>query len=95
MSDIREENMFGWIGLKEQEDCYVSASGLYEAFWVLKPEVRVSIIEGWIRTLETFLDPKIQEKIDGSDEATIYISVDDMSVEDKPMCNVIPFPKRS
>ena len=91
--DDQDENIFGWIGLKDNGDHYVSAVGLYDYFWALKEESRTKILEGWISAIEAYLDPDFA-KIVNSEEGVIYISENTESVEDKPTANVIQFPSR-
>ena len=89
----QDENIFGWIGLKDNGDHYVSAVGLYDYFWALKEESRTKILEGWISAIEAYLDPEFA-KIVNSEEGVIYISENAESVEDKPTANIIQFPSR-
>lgn len=91
--DDQDENIFGWIGLKDNGDHYVSAVGLYDYFWALKEESRTKILEGWISAIEAYLDPEFA-KIVNSEEGVIYISENAESVEDKPTANIIQFPRR-
>lgn len=91
--DDQDENIFGWIGLKDNGDHYVSAVGLYDYFWALKEESRTKILEGWISAIEAYLDPEFA-KIVNSEEGVIYISENAESVEDKPTANIIQFPSR-
>lgn len=89
----QDENIFGWVGLKDNGDHYVSAVGLYDYFWALKEESRTKILEGWISAIEAYLDPEFA-KIVNSEEGVIYISENAESVEDKPTANIIQFPSR-
>ena len=89
----QDENIFGWIGLKDNGDHYVSAVGLYDYFWALKEESRTKILEGWISAIEAYHDPEFA-KIVNSEEGVIYISENAESVEDKPTANIIQFPSR-
>lgn len=89
----QDENIFGWVGLKDNGDHYVSAVGLYDYFWALKEESRTKILEGWISAIEAYLDPEFA-KIVNSEEGVIYISENAESVEDKPTANIIQFPRR-
>lgn len=91
--DDQDENIFGWVGLKDNGDHYVSAVGLYDYFWALKEESRTKILEGWISAIEAYLDPEFA-KIVNSEEGVIYISENAESVEDKPTANIIQFPRR-
>ena len=91
--DDQDENIFGWGGLKDNGDHYVSAVGLYDYFWALKEESRTKILEGWISAIEAYLDPEFA-KIVNSEEGVIYISENAESVEDKPTANIIQFPSR-
>lgn len=91
--DDQDENIFGWVGLKDNGDHYVSAVGLYDYFWALKEESRTKILEGWISAIEAYLDPEFA-KIVNSEEGVIYISENAESVEDKPTANIIQFPSR-
>ena len=89
----QDENIFGWVGLKDNGDHYVSAVGLYDYFWALKEESRTKILEGWISAIEAYLDPEFA-KIVNSEEGVSYISENYESVEDKPSATIIQFPKR-
>ena len=91
--DDQDENIFGWVGLKDNGDHYVSAVGSYDYFWALKEESRTKILEGWISAIEAYLDPEFA-KIVNSEEGVIYISENAESVEDKPTANIIQFPRR-
>ena len=91
--DDQDENIFGWVGLKDNGDHYVSAVGLYDYFWALKEESRTKILEGWISAIEAYLDPEFA-KIVNSEEGVIYISENAESVENKPTANIIQFPRR-
>jgi hypothetical protein len=91
--DDQDENIFGWVGLKDNGDHYVSAVGLYDYFWALKEESRTKILEGWISAIEAYLDPEFA-KIVNSEEGVIYILENAESVEDKPIANIIQFPSR-
>ena len=91
--DDQDENIFGWVGLKDNGDHYVSAVGLYDYFWALKEESRTKILEGWISAIEAYLDPEFA-KIVNSEVGVIYISENTESVEDKPTANIIQFPRR-
>jgi len=90
---IEDENIFGWIGLKDNGSHYVSAAGLYDYFFAIKKETRDKILEGWITALEAYLDPGFEERMEESEDGIIYISESADSVEDKPSGNIIPFPK--
>jgi hypothetical protein len=92
--DDNEENIFGWIGLKDRGDHYVSAVGLYDYFWSLKEDSRTKILEGWISAIEAYLDPEFAKQVVNAEEGIIYISENNESVEDKPSANVIQFPRR-
>jgi len=48
---LEDENIFGWIGLKDNGSHYVSAAGLYDYFFAIKKETRDKILEGWIVAL--------------------------------------------
>jgi hypothetical protein len=91
--DSQDENIFGWVGLKDNGDHYVSAVGLYDYFWALKEESRTKILEGWISAIEAYLDPEFAEVVK-SEEGVIYVSENSESVEDKPAANIIQFPRR-
>ena len=41
-----DENVFGWLGLKENPDSYQSATGVYDYFWEISQETRDKIING-------------------------------------------------
>ncbi len=88
------ENIFGWVGLKDNGDHYVSQVGVYDYFWSLKEDTRTKILEGWISAIEAYLDPDFVKTIKEAEEGTIFISETLDSVEDKPLANVIPFPSR-
>ena len=93
--DDQDENIFGWVGLKDNGDHYVSAVGLYDYFWALKEESRTKILEGWISAIEAYLDPEFaKEIINARHEGIVYISETIESVEDKQSARIIPFPKR-
>jgi hypothetical protein len=92
--DENEENIFGWVGLKDNGDHYISAVGLYDYFWSLKEDTRTKILEGWITAIEAYLDPDFNKRLVNAEEGVIYVSEGLESVEDKPVANVIPFPKR-
>lgn len=93
--NINEESVFGWVGLKENSDHYVSATGIYDFFWTLQEETRVKIIHGWIEALEAYLDPEFDKQFPvGVEEGAIYISENSSSVEDKTSANIIPFPRK-
>lgn len=92
--DENEENIFGWVGLKDNGDHYISAVGLYDYFWSLKEDTRTKILEGWITSIEAYLDPEFNKRLVNAEEGVIYVSEGLESVEDKPVANVIPFPKR-
>ena len=89
-----EENIFGWVGLKDNGDHYISAVGLYDYFWALKEDTRNKILEGWITAIEAYLDPDFAKQVVNAEEGIMYVSESIESVEDKPSANVIPFPKR-
>ena len=91
---LEDENIFGWIGLKDNGSHYVSAAGLYDYFFAIKKETRDKILEGWISALEVYLDPEFEERVEKEAEGgIIYVSESPDSVEDKPTGNIIPFPK--
>ena len=91
---MEDENIFGWIGLKDNGSHYVSAAGLYDYFFAIKKETRDKILEGWISALEVYLDPEFEERMEKeAEEGIIYVSESPDSVEDKPTGNIIPFPK--
>jgi hypothetical protein len=92
--DDSEENIFGWVGLKDNGDHYISAVGLYDYFWALKEDTRNKILEGWITAIEAYLDPDFAKQVVNAEEGIMYVSESIESVEDKPSANVIPFPKR-
>jgi hypothetical protein len=92
--DDQGENIFGWVGLKDNGDHYVSAVGLYDYFWALKEESRTKILEGWISAIEAYLDPEFAKQVVNADDGVIYISETSESVEDKPSANIIQFPRR-
>lgn len=92
--DDNEENIFGWVGLKDNGDHYISAVGLYDYFWALKEDTRNKILEGWITAIEAYLDPDFAKQVVNAEEGIMYVSESIESVEDKPSANVIPFPKR-
>jgi hypothetical protein len=93
--DDQGENVFGYIGLKDNGDHYVSAVGLYDYFWTLKEETRNKILEGWITAIEAYLDPEFaKEIINAPQEGIVYISQASESVEDKPTADIIQFPRR-
>jgi hypothetical protein len=92
--DENEENIFGWVGLKDNGDHYISAVGLYYYFWHLKEDTRTKILEGWVTAIEAYLDPEFAKDVVNADEGIIYVSESRESVEDKPSGNIIPFPKR-
>lgn len=92
--DDNEENIFGWVGLKDNGDHYISAVGLYDYFWALKEDTRTKILEGWITAIEAYLDPDFAKQVVNAEEGIMYVSESIESVEDKPSANVIPFPKR-
>ena len=93
--DDQDENIFGWVGLKDNGDHYVSAVGLYDYFWALKEESRTKKLEGWISAIEAYLDPDFIKEVINADEGTIYISETLESVEDKPSANIIQFPRKN
>ena len=88
-----DENIFGWIGLKDNGSHYVAAAGLYDYFWAIKDETRVKIISGWIKALEAYISEDFNIDDIVPDDGVLYISSCEDSVEDKPSGNVIPFPK--
>lgn len=88
----QEENIFGWVGLKDNGDHYLSAVGLYDYFWNLKEETRVKILEGWITSIEAYLDPEFTKQMVNLDEGIIYVSECSDVVEEKQLANVIQFP---
>ena len=92
--DDNEENIFGWVGLKDNGDHYISAVGLYDYFWALKEDTRNKILEGWITAIEAYLDPDFAKQVVNAEEGIMYVSESIESVEDKPSANVIPFPKQ-
>jgi hypothetical protein len=90
---MEDENIFGWMGLKDNGSHYVSATGLYDYFFSIEKETREKILEGWIAALEAYLEPGFEKRIEESEGGVIYVSESSESVEDKPVGNVIPFPK--
>ena len=88
-----DENIFGWIGLKDNGSHYVAAAGLYDYFWAVKDETRVKIISGWIKALEAYISEDFNIDDIVPDDGVLYISSCEDSVEDKPSGNVIPFPQ--
>jgi hypothetical protein len=90
---LEDENIFGWIGLKDNGSHYVSAAGLYDYFFAIKKETRDKILEGWIVALEAYLDPEFEDRMEEAEDGIIYVSESSESVEDKPTGNIIPFPK--
>jgi hypothetical protein len=97
MSDP-EENIFGFVGLKDNGTHYVSSTGLYDYFFKLKEDTREKIITGWIASLQTYLDSDFLEDVGlhGNDEGLIYVSEDTTVVEEKVIAdNVVPFPKKT
>tara|TARA_R110002126_G_scaffold286448_1_gene438318 strand:+ start:386 stop:682 length:297 start_codon:yes stop_codon:yes gene_type:complete len=90
---LEDENIFGWVGLKDNGSHYVSATGLYDYFWSIKQETREKILEGWITALEAYLDPDFEKRLEDIEDGIIYVSESSESVEDKPTDNIIPFPK--
>ena len=93
-NDESEDNVFGWVGLKDNGDHYISAVGLYDYFWSLKEDTRTKILEGWITAIEAYLDPEFAKQMVNAEDGVMYVSEGLESVEDKPVANVIPFPKR-
>ena len=93
--DQDDENIFGWVGLKDNGDHYVSAVGLYDYFWALKEESRTKILEGWISAIEAYLDREFAKQLVNAEEGVIYISENHESVEDKPSANIIQFPRKN
>ena len=91
--DVQDENIFGWIGLKDNGSHYVAAAGLYDYFWAVKEETRTKIITGWITALEAYLSEDFDIDNIVPDDGILYISACEDSVEDKSTDNVIPFPK--
>ena len=61
---LEDENIFGWIGLKDNGSHYVSATGLYDYFWSIKQETREKILNGWITALEAYLDPEFEKRLE-------------------------------
>ena len=91
--DDNEENIFGWVGLKDNGDHYVSAVGLYDYFWSLKDDTREKILLGWLTAIEAYLDPDFNKQLVNAVDGIIYVSESSETVEEKPMANIIPFPK--
>jgi hypothetical protein len=91
--DTEDENIFGWVGLKDNGNHYVSATGLYDYFWSIKQETREKILRGWITALEAYLDPEFEKRLEDVEDGIIYVSESSDSVEDKTNDNVIQFPK--
>lgn len=88
-----DENVFGWLGLKENPDSYQSATGVYDYFWEISQETRDKIINGWIDSLRAYLDPEVAVLMESA-TGTCYVSVSDNPVEDKPAGdNIIQFPR--
>jgi hypothetical protein len=86
-----EENLFGWVGLKDNGDHYVAAVGLYEYFWTLDEGTRKKILDGWTQAIEAYRSPDFFENskhVDGY----ILVSECDEVVEEKPDADIIPFP---
>lgn len=90
---IEPENVFGWLGLKDNGDHYVAAVGLYDYFWALDEETRKKILNGWMEALEAYHNPDFFETGTKIDDC-IIVSQSEESVEDKPSANIIPFPIR-
>jgi len=88
------EHIFGWIGLQDKGDHFVSAAGLYDYFWALESEKRTKILEGWITAIEAFLEPEFNDNSLGKTKGVLYVSACEARVEEKPSGNVIPFPAR-
>lgn len=93
MFENPEENLFGWIGLKDNGDHYVAAVGMYEYFWALDEETRKKILNGWSAAIEAYHDPKF---VSEGKQLNDYILVSESSdvVEEKHGADIIPFPTR-
>jgi len=90
-----EENVFGWIGLRDKGNHYVAAVGLYDYYWSLKDETRAKVLAGWIQALEVFQDPEFAKKLttrQDEDGEVLYVAQSTNSIEDKGSENVIQFP---
>lgn len=96
--EIPDENIFGWIGMKDNGDHYAAVSGIYDYFWSLKPETREKMIYGWIEALEAFLDPDFEENLDEFATGLTYVNisspVEEKIEEVKIEGNVIPFRRK-
>lgn len=97
-----EENVFGVMGLQENEDHYSAVIGVYDYFWALKFETRVKIIEEWISALEYYLEPETEEFLAEIDiaEGNLVVSEAGAVEEKTPMVqefftnNVVPFRRK-
>jgi hypothetical protein len=75
-------------------------SGLYDYFWALKPDARVKMVRGWIKGLESFVNPLFLDNVDEDPEGVLFVFKSDEIVEQKepldlPKGVVVPFKPRA
>ena len=56
MDEEEETVRLGWLGLVEEVDHYAPVLGVEDKFWNLKPDVRLTILDGWLEAVEILIE---------------------------------------